>query len=92
MVEKNMYEWVYIYEFEDDLRPRIPAIKKLEDYIGFWKEADYSYLFFKRDQKTILQRLLPPFRSETVLRHEDWEAGQRVDLLALGRITVYPPW
>ena len=92
MVEKNMYEWVYIYEFEDDLRPRIPAIKKLEDYIGFWKEADYSYLFFKRDQKTIIQRLLPPFRSETVLRHEDWEAGQRVDLLDLGRITVYPPW
>ena len=87
-----MYEWVYIYEFEDDLSARIPAIKKLEDYIGFWKEADYSYLFFIQDKKTLLQQVLPPFRSETVMRHEDWEAGQRVEVLDLGRTAVYPPW
>ncbi len=87
-----MYDWVYIYEYEGDLRAWIPAVKKEEDYIGIWKEADYSYLFFKNDKKAFLQKLLPPFRSETIMRHEDWEAGQRVEILDLGRITVYPPW
>jgi ribosomal protein L11 methyltransferase len=92
MVERNMYDWVYIYEFEGDLRARIPAVKEDEDYIGFWKEGHYSYLFFQKDKKAVLRQFLPPFRSETVMRHEDWEAGQRVDVLDLGRITVYPPW
>jgi ribosomal protein L11 methyltransferase len=87
-----MYDWVYVYEFEGDLRARIPSVKKDEDYIGFWKEGNFSYLFFQKDKKALLQRLLPPFRSETVMRHEDWEAGQRVEALELGRIAVYPPW
>jgi ribosomal protein L11 methyltransferase len=87
-----MYDWVYVYEFEGDLRARTPSVKKDEDYIGFWKEGNFSYLFFQKDKKALLQRLLPPFRSETVMRHEDWEAGQRVEVLDLGRIAVYPPW
>ena len=92
MVEKGMYDYVYVYEFEGDLRSRIPAVKKEEDFIGFWKEAGYSYLFFKKDRKALLKQLLPPFRSETVMRHEDWEAGNPLDILQVGRITVYPPW
>jgi ribosomal protein L11 methyltransferase len=92
MVKRGMYDRLYIYEFEGDLRAHIPAIKKGEDYIGFWKEGRYSYLFFKSDQKALLAGALPPFRSETVLRHEDWEAGRAIDILRLGGITVYPPW
>jgi ribosomal protein L11 methyltransferase len=87
-----MYEWVHIYEFEGDLREQIFPLKQDEDYIGFWKEANYSYLFFRKDKKDLLQRCLPSFRSETVLRHEDWEAGNPLDILQVGRFTVHPPW
>jgi ribosomal protein L11 methyltransferase len=87
-----MYENIYIYEFEGDLRGHISSLKKDEDYIGLWKEANYSYLFFKKDKKDLLRRFLPPFRSETVLRHEDWEPGNPLDILHVGRITVHPPW
>jgi ribosomal protein L11 methyltransferase len=87
-----VYELVYVYEFEGNLGAKISALKEDEDYLGFWKEADYSYLFFGKDKKSLLQRVLPPFRSETVLRHEDWEAGNRLDILHVGQITVHPPW
>ncbi len=87
-----MYDWVYVYEFEGDLGGKISPLKEDEDYIGFWKEADYSYLFFGKDKKALLRRVLPPFRSETVLRHEDWEAGDPLDILHVGQITVHPPW
>ncbi len=87
-----MYDLVYVYEFEADLRGCISFLKEEEDYVGIWKEAGYSYLFFKKDPKKLLQRLLPPFRSETILRHEDWEAGNPLDILHVGPITIHPPW
>jgi ribosomal protein L11 methyltransferase len=87
-----VYELVYVYEFEGNLGAKISALKEDEDYLGFWKEADYSYLFFGKDKKALLQRVLPPFRSEIVLRHEDWEAGNPLDILHVGQITVHPPW
>jgi ribosomal protein L11 methyltransferase len=87
-----VYDLVYVYEFEGNLGAKISMLKGDEDYIGFWKEADYSYLFFGKDKKALLQRVLPPFRSETVLRHEDWEAGNTLDILLVGQITVHPPW
>jgi len=87
-----MYDLVYVYEFEGNLGAKISTLKGDEDYIGFWREADYSYLFFGKDKKALLQRVLPPFRSETVLRHEDWEAGNPLDILHVGQITVHPPW
>jgi ribosomal protein L11 methyltransferase len=87
-----VYDLVYVYEFEGNLGAKISTLKGDEDYIGFWKEADYSYLFFGKDKKALLQRVLPPFRSETVLRHEDWEAGNPLDILHVGQITIHPPW
>jgi len=87
-----MYDLVFVYEFEGNLGAKISTLKGDEDYIGFWREADYSYLFFGKDKKALLQRVLPPFRSETVLRHEDWEAGNPLDILHVGQITVHPPW
>jgi hypothetical protein len=86
-----MYDWVYIYEFEGNIRDKIPSLVD-EDYIGFWKEADYSFLFFKKGKKNRLEKLHVPFRSELVIRHEDWESGPSLDILNVGRITVHPPW
>ncbi len=87
-----MYDRVYIYEFEGNLSSRIPLVKGDEDYIGFWKEATYSFLFFKGEKKALLQKHLPPYRSELVIRHEDWESGNSLDILQVGRLIIYPPW
>jgi len=86
-----MYDWVYIYELAGNVKPQIRYLAD-PDYIGFWKEANYSFLFFKKDKKALFQKLSLPFRSELVIRHEDWESGQSLDLLNIGKITVHPPW
>ncbi len=87
-----MYDRVYIYEFEGNLSAQLPPVKADEDYLGFWKEADYSFLFFKKDKKSLLGKLPLPYRSELVIRHEDWESGASLDILNVGRITIHPPW
>lgn len=87
-----MYDLVYIYEFEGNVSSRIPLVKADEDYIGFWKEANYSFLFFKKEKKALLQKHFPPYRSELVIRHEDWESGNSLDILRVGRFILYPPW
>ncbi len=87
-----MYDRVYIYEFEGNLSSQLPPVKADEDYLGFWKEANYSFLFFRKEKKEFLRKLLPPFRSELVIRHEDWESGQPLDSFRVGNIMVYPPW
>ena len=87
-----MYDLVYIYEFGGNLSSALSPVKADEDFIGFWREADYSFLFFKKEKKALLHRLFPPFRSELVIRHEDWESGNPLDILHLGRITIHPPW
>lgn len=86
-----MYDWVHIYEFEGNVSHKISSLID-EDYIGFWKEAGYSFLFFKKEKKASLRRLSLPYRSELVIRHEDWESGQSLDVLRVGEITIYPPW
>src|SRR4030042_1830591 len=45
-----MYDWVHIYEFEGNVSHKISSLID-EDYIGFWKEAGYSFLFFKKEKK-----------------------------------------
>jgi len=86
-----MYDLVYIYEFEGNIKEKIPSLLD-EDYIGFWKEAEYSFLFFKKGKKALLETFPLPYRSELVIRHEDWESSQAIDVLKVGRITVHPPW
>jgi ribosomal protein L11 methyltransferase len=91
MLEMPMYDWVYIYEFEGNIRGKVPALVD-GDYIGFWEEGGYSFLFFKRDKKTFLQNSSLSYRSELVIRHEDWESGTSLDIFNVGRITIHPPW
>ena len=86
-----MYTWVYIYEFVGNVSDRIPQIID-QDYIGFWKEAEYSFIFFRKEKRALFQELSLPYRSELVIRHEDWESGASLDVLQLGRIAIHPPW
>ena len=87
----NMYDLIYIYEFEGDLSKEIVKIAD-EDYVGFWKESGYSFLFFKKPKRPCLEQLPAAIRSELTIRHEDWESGTPIDLLHVGRITLHPPW
>lgn len=86
-----MYDLIFIYEFKGDLKPVLPLLVD-EDYLGFWKEADYSFVFFKKEKKSFLENLPFSLRSELVIRHEDWEAGQPFHSFQVGRIIIYPPW
>jgi len=86
-----MYDLIYIYEFEGDLSREIPKIVDA-DYVGFWKESRYSFLFFKQPKRPYLERLSLPIRSELTIRHEDWESGKPLGKFTVGNITLYPPW
>ncbi len=86
-----MYDLIYIYEFEGDLSREIPKIVDA-DYVGFWKESRYSFLFFKQPKRPYLERLSLPIRSELTIRHEDWESGRPLGAYTIGNITLYPPW
>jgi len=55
-----VYDLVYIYEFEGNVSSRTPLVKADEDYIGFWKEANYSFLFFKKRRKPFSRSIFPP--------------------------------
>jgi hypothetical protein len=51
-----MFDWVYMNEIQGYIKEKIPSgVHK--DYIGFWKEADYPFLFFKKE-------LMPPRKTE----------------------------
>jgi len=86
-----MYDLIYIYEFKGDLGPEIAGIKDT-DYVGFWKESGYSFLFFKQPKRPYLEKLSIPIRSELTIRHEDWESGAPLRTLEVGTITLHPPW
>lgn len=86
-----MYDLIYIYEFEGDVTSEVWQVTD-DDYIGFWKEAGYSFLFFKEPKKALLEKLSLPIRSELTIRHEDWESGTPLGVLEVGRITLHPPW
>ena len=86
-----MYGTIYVYEFEGDVADRIPAMED-EDYVGCWQEAGYSFLFFHRQKQDLFGRLHLPFRSEFIIKHEDWESGVPLSPLRVGRIGIHQPW
>jgi len=70
---------------------RIPALTD-KDYVGCWREAGYSFLFFHSQKQELLRRLRLSFRSELAIRHEDWESGVPLRPLKVGRIGIHQPW
>ena len=86
-----MYGTIYVYELEGDATDRIPELSD-EDYVGCWREAGYSFLFFHRPKHDLLRRLCLPFRSELAIKHEDWESGAPLAPLKVGRIGIHQPW
>jgi ribosomal protein L11 methyltransferase len=88
-------EKLYVYEIAGRVEP--PRHLAGEDFLGCWREGDYSYLFFSRrkeeEVKTWLAAGAPGrYSSETVLDYADWEAGQPLKATSVAGFHLCPVW
>jgi ribosomal protein L11 methyltransferase len=88
-------EKLFVYEIHGKVSP--PASLTGEDFLGCWREGDYSYLFFARKMEDRLKAWLEAgtagrYSSETVLDYADWEAGQPFKATSLAGFYLSPIW
>jgi ribosomal protein L11 methyltransferase len=86
---------LFIYEIEGRVYP--PDDLTAEDFLGCWREGDYSYLFFarpKEDQVRAWVATLADVRysSESAMNYADWEAGQPLQKTSLAGFHLCPVW
>ncbi len=86
---------LYVYEIAGRVEP--PPHLAGADFLGCWREGDYSYLFFSRpreaDIKTWLAAGAPGrYSSETVLDYADWEAGKPLKSTSIAGFHLCPVW
>jgi ribosomal protein L11 methyltransferase len=88
-------EKLFIYEIEGRVYP--PDSLTGEDFLGCWREGDYSYLFFGSPREAAVKAwvsALPDARysSESVLNYADWEAGRPLKETSLAGFHLCPVW
>jgi ribosomal protein L11 methyltransferase len=88
-------EKLFVYEIEGKVSP--PASLAGEDFLGCWREGDYSYLFFSRKMEDEVKYWLGAgaagrYSSETVLSYADWEAGQPFKATSVAGFHLSPIW
>jgi ribosomal protein L11 methyltransferase len=86
-----MYDMVYIYEFEGHSAEDHPSLID-DDYIGSWREGDYSFLFYHKPKGDRLRMEGLSYRSELAIKHEDWESGAPLRPISIGRWEIHQPW
>jgi len=85
-------EKLFIYEIEGRVYP--PDDLTGDDFLGCWREGDYSYLFFGTPREESVKAWVATqdgarYSSESVMNYADWEAGQPLELFYLGQIGTY---
>lgn len=89
-------EKLYVYEIEGRVNP--PAALTGEDFLGCWREGDYTYLFFSGNKEVLVQNWLAAhpeagrYSSATVLNYSDWEAGQHLKPTRVAGFYLCPIW
>jgi ribosomal protein L11 methyltransferase len=88
-------EKLFIYEIEGRVYP--PDALTGEDFLGCWREGDYTYLFFgspRESQVKAWVESLPEARysSETELKYSDWESGQPLQAASMAGFHLCPVW
>ncbi len=88
-------EKLYIYEIEGRVEP--PPEVAGTDFLGCWRESDYSYLFFAVPKEALVKSWLTStgagrYSSETVLNYSDWEAGKPLKAASLAGFHLCPIW
>jgi ribosomal protein L11 methyltransferase len=88
-------EKLFVYEIQGRVQP--PAHLTGEDFLGCWREGDFSYLFFSRPMEDEVKAWLAAaaagrYSSETVLNYADWEAGQPWRATSMAGFHLSPVW
>jgi len=88
-------EKIFVYEIEGKVHP--PAELCGDDFLGAWREGDYSYLFFSSPKEGPVKAWLKSapagqYSSETILNYADWEAGQPFKPLSIAGLHFSPVW
>jgi ribosomal protein L11 methyltransferase len=88
-------EKLFIYEIQGRVYP--PDDLTGEDFLGCWREGDFSYLFFgtpREDQVKAWVATLADARysSESVMNYADWEAGQPLQKTSMAGFHLCPVW
>lgn len=88
-------EKLYIYEIKGTVPDA--GITGSAGFIGCWREADYSYLFFTQPGMDTVHRALAKdidlqYLSETVMDYDQWEPADALKTFTIGPLTVMPPW
>ncbi|HZE20769.1 MAG TPA: 50S ribosomal protein L11 methyltransferase, partial [Desulfobaccales bacterium] len=88
-------EKIFIYEIAGRVYP--PDRLSGEDFLGCWREGEYSYLFFARPREEAVKAWvasLPDahYSSTTTLDYADWEAGQPLQKTSLAGFHLCPVW
>jgi ribosomal protein L11 methyltransferase len=88
-------EKLYIYEIQGRVYP--PDDLTGDDFLGCWREGDYSYLFFGSPREEAIKAwvaTLPgaSYSSENVMNYADWEAGQPLQAASMAGFHLCPVW
>lgn len=89
-------EKLYIYEIAGRLNP--PQGLTGGDFLGCWREGDYTYLFYSVPKEAEVRAWLAAhhgagrYSSETVLNYADWEAGQHLKPTRVAGFYLCPVW
>jgi ribosomal protein L11 methyltransferase len=88
-------EKLFIYEIEGRVYP--PEDLTGKDFLGCWREGDYSYLFFGTPREEAVQAWVATlegarYSSENVMNYADWEAGQPLQKTSMAGFHLCPVW
>jgi len=93
-VAPNPYQDLYIYYLSGRFRPDRDF--KPENYIGSWEEGDFSFLFFTRPNKALVEAAVSrqdelDLLDDYHMTYDQWQGGDIVPC-RIGQFTVSPPW
>lgn len=88
-------EKLYIYEIAGRVYP--PEAITGQDFLGCWREGEYSYLFFGSPREAAVKAwvaTLPEasYSSESIMSYSDWEAGQPLQKTSMAGFHLCPVW
>ncbi|MGA9754037.1 MAG: 50S ribosomal protein L11 methyltransferase [Desulfobaccales bacterium] len=88
-------EKLFIYEIQGRVYP--PDDLTGDDFLGCWREGDYSYLFFGHPKEGRVKAWVATlanarYSSESVMNYADWEAGQPLQKTSMAGFHLCPVW
>jgi len=80
-------KFLHVYELEGPA----PSGFRHPDLLGIWKEGEYSFVFFGREDQVPLNIKLTGIRSYHIFRYEEWIGGS-LNQLKIGKFLITPVW